>query len=186
MKKLCIFVLTLCFVCGVLLTTTRAADTAVATVSATITAVESVAYTRDVNSVTRGSATQLIFDKRDDDDMTGGDAGFMYAPYRSETGANWHVASIAANGSSMVLSLGVNLTGIDASKLKVWCGGFFPPGATNPITGTASTDWEFANGWQRSLSQPFVGTSSFGYQLNISDVVAGTYAGTLTLTLVSS
>ena len=186
MKKLLVFVLTVCFVCGILLSTTRAADTAVATVSATITSVESVEFDRDTNSVTRGSATQLIFDRRDDDDVPNGDAGYMYAPYRSETGKNWHIAAIAANGSSMVLSLGVNLTGIDASKLKVWCGGFFPPGATDPITGTASTDWEFANGWQRSLNQPFVGTASFNYQLNISDVVAGTYAGTLTLTLTSS
>ena len=66
MKKLLVFVLTVCFVCGILLSTTRAADTAVATVSATITSVESVEFDRDTNSVTRGSATQLIFDRHND------------------------------------------------------------------------------------------------------------------------
>jgi hypothetical protein len=166
-----------------------AIDTATATVSAILTAVADVNLDRDTNSVTRGSASQVVFDKTDDKDMTGGDAGYMYAPYRSETGKNWHVAKITANGSNMVLSASVS--GTLGSKslsdiLKVWCGGFFTPGATTPITGTASTEWEYLNGWQRSLNKPFTGSVSFNYQLNISEVGAGTYSGNITFTLTTT
>lgn len=172
------------------MTSYAATATTTASVSATIPSVTTVSLTRDSNSVTRGSATQILFDKRDDQDMTGGDAGYMYAPYRSETGKNWHVASIAANGST--LSLDVSVTGTVGTTplvniLKIWCGGFFTPGSSTPITGTNSTDWEWANGWQRTLSQPFTGTASFNYQLNIADITAGgPYSGNITFTLTTT
>lgn len=167
-----------------------ATATATASVSATVASVTTVSLIRDTNSVTRGSVTQILFDKRDDQDMTGGNAGYMYAPYRSETGKNWHLASVAANGSNV--ALGTSVTGSLgatplANVLKLWCGGFFTPGSSTPITGTNSTDWEWANGWQRSLSQPFTGTVPFNYQLNITDIPAGgPYTGTVTFTLTST
>lgn len=164
-------------------------STATATVSATITSITSVALTRDTNSVTRGTATQIVFDRLDSVDMPGGDAGFMYAPYRSETNKNWHLAAIVANGSTMTLAMtvsgNVGTTPL-SSILSVWSGGFYTPGATTPITGTPSTAWEFANGWQRSLSQPFTGTVPFNYRLSVSGVAAGVYSGSVTLTLTTT
>ncbi len=168
-----------------------ATATATATVSVTVASVCSISLSRDTNSsVTRGSATTILFDKRDDQDMSGGDAGYMYAPYRSETGKNWHLASISANGSTTGLSASVTgdigTTPI-ANILKLWCGGFYTPSSSTPITGTPSTDWEWANGWQRTLSSPFIGTVSFSYQLNISEIAAGgPYTGNITLTLTST
>lgn len=154
-----------------------ATDIASASVSATVASVCDVSLIRDDNSVARGSITQIVFDKRDDKDMTGGNAGFMYAPYRSEGASkNWHLAQIVANGSSVVLSAAVS--GSAGTKqlsdvMKVWCGGFFTPGAKTPIDGTATpttTGWEWLNGWQRSLSRPFTGTVPFSYQLLIGEL----------------
>jgi hypothetical protein len=139
--------------------------------------------------VTRGTATQILFDKLDCTDMTGGDCGFMYAPYRSEQGKNWHIVQIVANGSTM--SLGITVTGsIGAtplsSILKVWSGGFYRPGATQPISGTPSAEWEYATGWQRTLTQAFVGTVPFNYQLNVGSAAAGSYSATVTFTLITT
>lgn len=166
--------------------------TAQASVSATIPSLTTIALDRDEKSTGRGSADTIIFDKRDDQDLGSGigDAGFMYAPYRSEEGFNWHVAEIGANGSS--LTLGVNVAGaIDqiplSSVLKLWSGGFFRPGESVPISGTASTVWEFADGWQRQLNQPFTGTVPFVYQLNVSGLPSGgPFTGTITFTLTTT
>jgi len=176
-----------------------AVDSISASVSATVASVCDVSLIRDDNSVARGSIAQIVFDKRDDVDMTGGNAGFMYAPYRSEsvgnTGKNWHVAQIVANGSSSVV-LSAAVSGSAGTKqlsdvMKVWCGGFFTPGATTPITGTATsttTGWEWLNGWQRSLSRPFTGTVPFNYQLLIGELPGSTtpYTGSVTFTLTSN
>lgn len=172
-------------------------STATATVTASVPSVTLVSLARDTNSASRGSAVQILFDKLDSADMSGGNDGYMYAPYRSETNMNWHIAQVVANGATMVLSMttdgSVGTTPL-SSVLKVWCGGFFTPGATTPITGTASADktgqpgsgWEYANGFQRSLSQPFVGTVPFNYQLNVSGLASGSYSGGITITLTTT
>jgi len=176
-----------------------AQDTAVAQVSATIPTAARITLARDINSVTRGSAANIVFDRTDDNDpgVTDPNPGFMYAPYRSEVGKNWHIASLVANGTSMSLSAAV--TGTIGTQplsyvLKVWCGGFFAPGDTDPIEGTATSDdgnpatddWEYLNGFQRDLSRPFIGTVPFNYRLDIAEVGAGTYNGQVTFTLTST
>lgn len=166
-----------------------ATSTATATVSATVPSLATVSLSRDTNSVTRGTATQILFDKLDCTDMAGGDCGFMYAPYRSEQGKNWHIVQIVANGSAM--SLGITVTGSIgttplSSILKVWTGGFYTTGSSTYIPGTPSTNWEYANGWQRTLNQAFVGTVPFNYQLNIGSAAAGTYSATVTFTLTTT
>lgn len=167
-----------------------ATSTATTTVSASVTARASLALTRDANSVTRFSASQLTFDRYDDQDgQTNGSSGFMYAPYRSETGKNWHVTDMIANGSTMTLS--ATATGTVGSRpladvLKLWCGGFFAAGVTTPLGGTASTAWESANGFTRTVNQTFTGTAPFSYQLDVSGTTSGTYSGSVTFTLTSS
>lgn len=170
------------------------AATAAASVSATVLSIATITLTRDESSVTRGSATQILFDKRDGGETpppASPNPAYMYAPYRAggEAGKNWHVAQIAANGSTLTLSASV--TGAVgaiplANILAVWSGGFFLPGSTTPIDGTADNGWRTLNGWTRTLSQPFIGTVSFNYQLNISQVGSGTYAGTVTFTLTTT
>ncbi len=164
----------------------------VASVSASVPARADVALARDANSVSRGSASQLVFDKYDDKDVTDGSTGFMYAPYRSETGKNWHVAQLAANGSSLTLT--VTATGTVGSspiadRLKVWCGGFWPATTgASVVSGTTSTQWESlsGSGFSRSLSQSFNGTVPFSYQLDITGISSGSYTGTVTFTLTSN
>lgn len=167
--------------------------TAQASVSVTIPATCTLSLGRDTGSSTRGTATQILFDKLDSADMPSGDAGLMYAPYRSE-GGNWHVAQVSANGNNISLSIAVTGTVGStslASLLKVWCGGFFKTNSGGiPITGTPSTVWETAGGWSRSLTgQAFTGTVPFNYQLDISSIPSGTYAlptGAVTFTLAST
>lgn len=165
-------------------------STATTAVSANVPARASLALTRDSNSVTRFSASQLVFDRYDDQDgQTDGNSGFMYAPYRSETGKNWHVTDMIANGSTMTLS--ATATGTVgptplADVLKLWCGGFFAAGAITPLDGTESTAWEKADGFTRTVNQTFTGTAPFNYQLNVSGVTSGTYSGSVTFTLTSS
>ena len=169
------------------------------TVSANVASRASLTLTRDQNSVTRFSASQLVFDRFDDQDNQGasGNAGFMYAPYRSETGKNWHLASLVANGASLTLS--ANVTGTVGSKplsdvLSVWCGGFFEPGTQTPIAGTATVDdgdqntddWEKASTFPRALNQPFSGIVPFTYRLNVGGIRSGTYSGSITYTLTSN
>lgn len=178
------------------------AATATATVSATVVPQASITLARDTNSVTRGSTGQILFDRRDDLDPNAPaprSAGYMYAPYRSETLKNWHVASIIANGSSIILTASVSGTAGTKSLadiLRVWCGGFYTPGASTPLQGTATNDdgnpltddWEYLSGFTRTLAQPFTGTVPFNYRLDIVDVVGSTaaYTGSVTFTLTSS
>ncbi|HTY45644.1 MAG TPA: hypothetical protein VMD52_06625 [Patescibacteria group bacterium] len=165
-------------------------STATATVTATVPSVTTVSLARDTGSATRGSASTIIFDKLDSQDTPGGDAGLMYAPYRTtENGKNWHFAKVAANGSTLTLALTVSGTvgGQPLSNLlKVYCGGFYLTGSTTFISGTNSADWEFASGWQRTLTQAFIGTVPFNYQLNVSAVGAGSYSGSVTFTLTTT
>lgn len=161
-----------------------------ATVTATVPSVTTVSLTRDAGSVTRSTATTILFDKLDSQDGSGGDAGLMYAPYRTlEAGKNWHIAKVAANGSTLTLAVTVNGTVGGqplSSLLKLYCGGFFYTGASTFIDGTKSTDWEFANGWQRYLTQAFIGTVPFNYQLNVSAIGSGSYSGSVTFTLTTT
>ena len=175
------------------------AGSATATVSATVPARSDISLIKDSNSVTRFSAGEIRFDRTDDQDpgVSSPSAGFMYAPYRSEINKNWHLASIIANGSSLSLSVAVTGTAGTqplASILRVWCGGFFTPGATTPLPGTATVDdgvpttddWEVLNGFTRNLSQPFTGTVPFNYRLSIGSLLGpATYTGTVTYTLTS-
>lgn len=169
-----------------------ATQSSTASVSATVPSRADVTLSRDTNSTSRGSAGQLVFDKYDDKDVSEGSTGFMYAPYRSETGKNWHVAQIAANGSSLTLT--VTATGTVgaasvADRLKIWCGGFWPAtqGAA-VVSGTTSSDWESlaGSGFSRSLSQSFNGTVPFSYQLDVTGISSGSYNGTVTFTLTSN
>jgi hypothetical protein len=191
MKKVLFSVLAVLFTFALISPAMAGTSTATATVSATVPAVTLVSLTRDSGSVSRGTATQIVFDRLDSQDNQGtsGNAGYMYAPYRSETGKNWHIANVTANGATMVLSMAVTGTAGTtplSSILSVFCGGFWTPGATNELGGTKSTDWEFANGWQRSLSQPFTGTVPFNYRLTVTGLSAGTYNGSITLTLTTT
>jgi hypothetical protein len=178
---------------GLTLASTQAfagTSTASASVSATVPSVTTVSLARDTGSATRGSATSIVFDKLDSQDGTGGDAGLMYAPYRTaETGKNWHIAKVAANGSTLTLAVAVtgSVGGTPlTSLLKLYCGGFFLTGSSTFIDGTKSADWEFASGWQRTLNQAFIGTVPFNYQLNVSAVGTGSYTGTVTFTLTTT
>lgn len=148
-------------------------------------------------SSTRGSPSQVIFDRFDDQDQVGGSPSDMYAPYRSETGKNWHVADIRVNGSSLTLSADVSGTVGNvplANVLYVWCGGFFESGSTTPIPGTANVDdgnpttddWRLLDSYQQTLNRSFIGEVPFNYRLSASGIPAGVYVGTITYTLVSN
>ena len=169
-----------------------ATATASASVFANVATRTVMTLDRDDNSVkTRGSATQVLFDRYDDQDpgVVEPNAGFMYAPYRSETGKNWHLAQILANGSSMTLTAGVTGTAGStpiADVLFVFTGGFFEPGGSTPIAGTKSIDWERLSTFTRTLNRPFIGTAPFNYRLSVSGIPGGTYAGNVTFTLTSN
>ena len=156
-----------------------------ATISVTINSSSNVDLVRDTNSVTRGSATNIVFDLRDPTSP-----GYMYAPYQSETGKNWHLASVTANSASLDLTASVSDTVMGPTNLrnilKLYCGGFYVTGTSTPIAGTKSTDWELANGFSRHLNQAFVGTVPLNYQLNIAQVGPGAYnTGSITFTLTT-
>jgi len=161
-----------------------ATATDTATVRASISRTVDIELDTDDNSVATNART-IIFDKLDSDDMSNGNSGYMYAPYRSRTGKNWHVAVILANGStSLTLKIDGTISGISKDKFKIWCGGFFPPGGSTPISGTVSTDWETMP-FTRKVSGPFIGSASFNYQLNIAGVTGGTtHTGSITYTLL--
>lgn len=166
-----------------------ATSAATATTSATVTQRADITLARDSGSVSRGSASQILFDRYDDQDVTDGSGSFMYAPYRSETGGNWHVAKMFANGASMSLSADVSGTiGSDplANRLSLFCGGFFPSSGGGAVSGTASSDWESTDSFSRTLNQSFVGTAPFNYRLDVQGVPSGAYTGTVTYTLVSN
>lgn len=159
-----------------------ATDAASATVSATIPLRAELELTRDANSVTRFTAEQVVFDRVDDQDgLPDGNPLFMYAPYRSETGKNWHLADIAANGASMELT--ADVTGTAGPKdlkdiLDLFFGGFF--GSDGSQKGGTSGDWEPVDSFSRILNEPFIGVAPLNYRLRLSGVPAGTYNGTVT------
>ncbi len=167
-----------------------------ATVTTTVPLRASVALTRDSSSSTRGTVGSVLFDKYDDQDagVTAPSPNFMYAPYRSEVGKNWHMARILANGSTMTLNIDVTGTvGTQSLKdlLSVFCGGFYPDttdgSASTAIAGTASTDWELADTFTRTISgQTFTGIAPFNYRLTVTGVRATSYTGTVTFQLVAT
>ncbi|MBI2093652.1 MAG: hypothetical protein HYT88_02900 [Candidatus Omnitrophica bacterium] len=178
-----------------------ATSTTTANVTATVTTRATATLKRDTNSATRGTATSIVFDRFDDQDpgVTSPNGGFMYAPYRSETNKNWHIIDILANGTSMTLTASVTGTAGTtplSSILRAWCGGFFTPGATTPLPGTATVDdgnvatddWQQLSTFSRTLNQPFTGTVPMNYRLSISGVSgsATPYTGNVTYTLVSN
>lgn len=167
----------------------QAQTPAQATVTANIAAVEDLALVRDANSVTRGSATNILFNLVDSDDpgVTDGSPFFMYAPYRGETGQNWHLLDIGSNGSSFTLT--ADVTGTAGSQplssiLDVFFGGLFADNGDNK--GGASGDWELLDTFTRQLNEPFFGIAPLNYRLRIGAVPAGDYTGTVTYTLTTT
>ena len=165
-------------------------DTENVGVSAIIPLRSEISIIRDANSVTRGSLSTVLLNRYDDQDgQPDGNALFMYAPYRSETGKNWHLASIIANGSTMTLS--ADVTGSAgttplADILDVFCGGFFEPFLPPNEKGGKSTDWELLDTFERSFNEPLTATAPFNYRLRLRGVVAGTHSGAVIYTLVST
>ena len=165
--------------------------TAAIPVTASIPVIATVEVVRDpANSVPRFSAMQIVFDRLDiNDGQPDGNAGFMYAPYRSEVNKNWHLLQIFGNGGNTSLTAAVNGTvgNVQLSTLlNVFCGGYFPVTGGGPNANTKSGDWEPLNGFSRPLSRPFIGTAPFNYRLKAFIVPAGTYTGTITFTLTST
>ena len=161
-----------------------------ASVTANVTLRAELSLIRDVNSVSSpGSATSVVFDQYDDKDVAGGSPIHMYAPHRSLTGKNWHLASIIANGSTMTLSASV--TGGAgpvqlANIMDVFFGGFFRRDGSS--AGGASGDWELLNTFTRTLNEPFAGSAPFNYRLRLLGVPASAtpYTGQITFTLSST
>jgi len=145
---------------------------------------------RDTNSVPRGSVGTVLFDKYDDKDgQPLPNPLFMYAPYRSEIGKNWHLARIIANGSSMTLTAAVTGSAGPtplATILDVFCGGFFELAPPPNDKGGKSTDWELLNTFTRSFTEPIAATTPLNYRLRLRGVVGGTHSGNITYTLVST
>ena len=160
-----------------------------ASVTANVPIRAELSLIRDVNSVTRGSVGSILFDKFDDKDVPGGSAAFMYAPYRSEAGKNWHIANIIANGSTMTLSATVSGnagTTPLANILDVFFGGFFRSDGSD--AGGKSGDWELLNGFTRTLNEPFAGSAPLNYRLRLFLVPGSSspYTGQVTYTLTSN
>lgn len=143
---------------------------------------------RDGNSVTRFSAGEVVFNRFDDQDgQADGSADFMYSPYRSETGKNWHLAKIVANGSTLTLTADVTGTAGTtplATIMDVFFGGFFE--SDGNAKGGASGNWELLDTFTRTLNEPFSGTAPLSYRLRVRGVTAGTHSGTITYSLVSN
>ena len=149
-----------------------------------------LAIARDGGSVGRGSPATVLFDKYDDQDgQPDGSPLFMYAPYRSEAGKNWHVVKVIANGSTMTLT--ADVTGTAGAKplaeiLDVFTSGFFEPFPPPNFKGGASTDWELLDTFERKFDEPLTASAPMSFRLRLRGVVAGTHAGTITYTLVST
>ena len=161
----------------------------VASITANVPVRAELSLIRDTNSVTRGSVSSVLFDKYDDKDVPGGSPVHMYAPYRSEAGKNWHLASIIGNGSTMTLS--ATVTGNAgttplANIMDVFFGGFFRTDGSN--AGGASSNWEILNGFTRTLNEPFAGSAPLNYRLRLLLVPASStpYTGQITFTLTSN
>ncbi|GEM_PF-7127040 len=160
--------------------------TTTATVTATVPSRASLALATDDNSIATSAAT-VAFNKYDDEDIAGGSASLMYAPYRSNRGKNWHILRLSANGSSMTLT--ASASGPVGSKnlaelLKVWFGGFC--NADGDCSDGKSSDWEKLSTLSRSKSGAYSGVVPLNYQLDVSGVSANTYTGNITYTLVSN
>ncbi len=162
-----------------------------ATVSTTIATTATLSFTRDGTSVARGTAGTLVFDRLDlvDPAVASPSADFMYAPYRSETGKNWHLVTMFGNGATTTLSATVSgsYNGVALSSiLKVFCGGFYPADGSGLIGGTKSADWVVLDGYSQSVG-PFNGIASMNYQLKVTGLPSGVYAGgAVTYTLTST
>ena len=162
----------------------------VATVTAIVPLRAELSLIRDLNSVARGAVGSVLFDKYDDKDVTtGGSPIHMYAPYRSETGKNWHLTQIVANGTTMTLAADVTGTAGAtplASIIDTFFGGFFRSDGSS--AGGASGDWELLDTFTRTLNEPFAGTCPFSYRLRLLGVPASatSYTGQITFTLSST
>ena len=160
------------------------ATPAVANVSATVAIRAEISLIKDANSVSTSAGT-ITFSTYDDKDMTGGSPIHMYAPIRSLTGKNWHVASIVANGTTSTLQ--ADVTGVQlVNNMDVFFGGFFRTDGSS--AGGASGDWELANTFTRTMTGPFAGTAPLNYRLRLLTVPASTtpYTGQITFTLSST
>ena len=165
-----------------------AVDTQGMTLDATVSPRADLSSIRDANSVVRGTATNVLFDKYDDVDMPGGSGAFMYAPYRSEVGKNWNLLRIDENGASMTLTadVGGTIGGVAASTIMdVFFGGFF---ADTGGPGTqASTVWENLDSFSRTIPSTFDGIGSFNYRLTVAGLPSGSYTtATITFTLTTT
>ena len=163
-------------------------------VTANVPVVASLSVEKDPNtSVVRFSPLQIVFDRLDiNDGQADGNAGFMYAPYRSEVNKNWHILRIFGNGANTSLTSTVSGTvgGVQLNTLlSVFCGGYFPVTGGGPLPGTRSPDaWELLATFNRNTG-PFQGVASMNYQLNVQGVAAGPsviVGGAVTYTLTST
>ena len=165
------------------------AATAGCTVSMTVLTRAEITLVRDANSVSRGTASTLVFDTYDDVDTTGGSSTTMYSPKRTaEAGKNWHMVSVIGNGSTTTLSAAVTGT-VGAStplkdRLDCFFGGFFRA-SDGGSEGGGSGAWESMDGFSRSLGS-FSGTGPFNYRLRLDSIPAGSYSGSITFTLTST
>ena len=155
-----------------------------ASVSATVLIRAELSLIKDINSVSTSAGT-ITFSTYDDKDVVGGSPIHMYAPLRSLTGKNWHVASIVANGTTSTLTADVTGTQL-INNMDLYLGGFFR--TDNTSAGGASTDWELANTFSRTITGPFAGTAPFNYRLRLLTVPASavSYTGQITFSLTST
>lgn len=175
---------------GAAVTSSWAVDAPPVTVTAEVTVREEIGLIRDPQSVSRFSATDIVFDRFDDQDgQPDGDPTFMYAPYRSEAGANWHLLDLLSNGSTFTITAAVtgDVNGTPlANIMDAFFGGFF--GNNGSFSGGASSDWELLDTFTRTLAQPFFGTGPLSYRLRLDGVVGNPTAatGVVLYSLVSS
>ncbi len=157
--------------------------TATATVNATVPAMSNFSLTTDAGSAATDPLV-INFDTLDSTDMTGGSPNFEYAPKRSITGKNWHVANIASNTP---FTLTAQVTGTiggqpAANVLSVFCGGLFINGTNS---GWASTNWEPLQGFSRTRTSGASGSASFNYRLDVTGVQPGTSSASVVYTLTT-
>ena len=159
------------------------------TVTATIATTASISTDRDGNSDSVGTKDSILFDRLDiNDGQVDGNPDFMYAPYRSKVGKNYHILRMFGNGGTTSLTAAVTgSVGAVAlnTLLDVFCGGYFPNAGGGPVGGTPSLDWELLQTFSRSTG-PFFGIAPMNYRLRVAGVASGSYAGTVTYTLTSN
>lgn len=165
-----------------------ATSTAAATVNATVPARATLALVTDINSVAVSAGT-VKFDKYDDVDIPGGSPSFMYAPYRSLVGKNWHLASMVANGTSLTLTAAVSGTVGPknlADVLSVFFGGFCD--GNGDCSAGKSTTWEQLSTFSRTKTGAYAGSAPLNYRLDVSGVPSSStpFTGSVTYTLTSN